>query len=561
MKKLLTGLLLILASFSFFACKKNNLNAKELEPDKIMNKAYLKKAFEKQSISEIKKFEFETTNLKRLTSGGGFKTIVYRTVGLKDSENKDCDKVILLTTKGELKPLKDYIYKSADTIVANDQYVYIKTKKDDYFKTNYIYSINTAERLFELPEQVDDVSYTYYFDASSIKSINTKTNTTKKYYFKDGELISELNKTIESDFSNDFSIYNYYIDNKLYDQINLLTNVEKKAFELANKDILFQQIEEVKKEDKKISELDFNYRVAGYTSQLFKYRHFLYSYKDKTLTEVTLPYLIKTLLPNTINPNIKLKKYNDIIENIAKIKPINQETKFQIDEDESYVNLSNKLEIQHRIKNSATVCYSAENKYFLYYRSIKNIYRLTGEKEQVIDGSLVLANINNTHLLLKDPSKIVPTGFNSLVSIYDLINNKISEQYEYIKNVYGSYLNGFILRDVKNNKYYLLNGLGELQELKGTFQEILADRVIRTQDENKTYFYNLSGQLIGEYDKDMEFQKHQSQFDYTSVFSSPTTLTYNFFVSLVFKKGDEEVREVFYYSFHKSRLIRDVNFY
>ena len=270
MKKLLTGLLLILASFSFFACKKNNLNAKELEPDKIMNKAYLKKAFEKQSISEIKKFEFETTNLKRLTSGGGFKTIVYRTVGLKDSENKDCDKVILLTTKGELKPLKDYIYKSADTIVANDQYVYVKTKKDDHFKTNYIYSINTAERLFELPEQVEDITYTYYFDASSIKSINTKTNTTKKYYFKDGELISELNKTIESDFSNDFSIYNYYIDNKLYDQINLLTNVEKKAFELANKDILFQQIEEVKKEDKKISELDFNYRVAGYTSQLFK---------------------------------------------------------------------------------------------------------------------------------------------------------------------------------------------------------------------------------------------------------------------------------------------------
>lgn len=526
-----------------------------------MNKAYLKKAFEKQSVSEIKKFEFETTNLKRLTSGGGFKTIVYRTVGLKDSENKDCDKVLLLTTKGELKPLKDYIYKSADTIVANDQYVYVKTKKDDHFKTNYIYSINTAERLFELPEQVDDVSYTYYFDASSIKSINNKTNTTKKYYFKDGELISELNKTIESDFSNDFSIYNYYIDNKLYDQINLLTNVEKKAFELANKDILFQQIEEVKKEDKKISELDFNYRVAGYTSQLFKYRHFLYSYKDKTLTEVNLPYLIKTLLPNTINPNIKLKKYNDIIENIAKIKPINQETKFQVDEDESYVNLSNKLEIQHRIKNSATVCYSAENKYFLYYRSIKNIYRLTGEKEQVIDGSLVLANINNTHLLLKDPSKIVPTGFNSLVSIYDLINNKISEQYEYIKNVYGSYLNGFILRDVKNNKYYLLNGLGELKELKGTFQEVLADRVIRTQDENKTYFYNLSGQLIGEYDKDMEFQKHQSQLDYTSVFSSPTTLTYNFFVSLVFKKGEEEVREVFYYSFHKSRLIRDVNFY
>lgn len=561
MKKLLTGLLLILASFSFFACKKNNLNAKELEPDKIMNKAYLKKAFEKQSISEIKKFEFETTNLKRLTSGGGFKTIVYRTVGLKDSENKDCDKVLLLTTKGELKPLKDYIYKSADTIVANDQYVYVKTKKDDHFKTNYIYSINTAERLFELPEQVDDVSYTYYFDASSIKSINTKTNTTKKYYFKDGELISELNKTIESDFSNDFSIYNYYIDNKLYDQINLLTNVEKKAFELANKDILFQQIEEVKKEDKKISELDFNYREAGFSSKLYKYRHFLYSYKDKTLTEVNLPYLIKTLLPNTINPNIKLKKYNDIIENIAKIKPINQETKFQVDEDESYVNLSNKLVIQHRIKNSATVCYSAENKYFLYYRSIKNIYRLTGEKEQVIDGSLVLANINNTHLLLKDPSKIVPTGFNSLVSIYDLINNKISEQYEYIKNVYGSYLNGFILRDVKNNKYYLLNGLGELKELKGTFQEVLADRVIRTQDENKTYFYNLSGQLIGEYDKDMEFQKHKSQFDYTSIFSSSTTLTYNFFVSLVFKKGDEEVREVFYYSFHKSRLIRDVNFY
>ena len=561
MKKILTGLLLILASFSFFACKKNNLNAKELEPDKIMNKAYLKKAFEKQSISEIKKFEFETTNLKRLTSGGGFKTIVYRTVGLKDSENKDCDIVLLLTTKGELKPLKDYIYKSADTIVANDQYVYVKTKKDDHFKTNYIYSINTAERLFELPEQVEDITYTYYFDASSIKSINNKTNTTKKYYFKDGELISELNKTIESDFSNDFSIYNYYIDNKLYDQINLLTNVEKKAFELANKDILFQQIEEVKKEDKKISELDFNYREAGFSSKLYKYRHFLYSYKDKTLTEVNLPYLIKTLLPNSINPNIKLKKYNDIIENIAKIKPINQETKFQIDEDESYVNLSNKLEIQHRIKNSATLCYSAENKYFLYYRSIKNIYRLTGEKEQVIDGSLVLANINNTHLLLKDPIKIVPTGFNSLVSIYDLINNKISEQYEYIKNVYGSYLNGFILRDVKNNKYYLLNGLGELQELKGTFQEILADRVIRTQDENKTYFYNLSGQLIGEYDKDMEFQKHQSQFDYTSIFSSPTTLTYNFFVSLVFKKGDEEVREVFYYSFHKSRLIRDVNFY
>lgn len=561
MKKFLTGLLLILASFSFFACKKNNLNAKELEPDEIMNKAYLKKAFEKQSVSEIKKFEFETTNLKRLTSGGGLKTIVYRTVGLKDSENKDCDKVLLLTTKGELKPLKDYIYKSADTILPTDQYVYIKTKKDDHIRTNYIYSINTAERLFELPEQVEDITYTYYFDASSIKSINTKTNTTKKYYFKDGELISELNKTIESDFSNDFSIYNYYIDNKLYDQINLLTNVEKKAFELANKDILFQQIEEVKKEDKKISELDFNYRVAGYTSQLFKYRHFLYSYKDKTLTEVNLPYLIKTLLPNTINPNTKLKKYSDIIENIAKIKPINQETKFQIDEDESYVNLSNKLEIQHRIKNSATVCYSAENKYFLYYQSIKNIYRLIGEKDQVIDGSLVLANINNTHLLLKDPSKILPTGFNSLVSIYDLINNKISEQYEYIKNVYGSYLNGFILRDVKNNKYYLLNGLGELKELKGTFQEVLADKVIRTQDENKTYFYNLSGQLIGEYDKDMAFQKHQSQFDYTSIFSSPTTLTYNFFVSLVFKKGEEEVREVFYYSFHKSRLIRDVNFY
>ena len=36
MKKLLTGLLLILASFSFFACKKNDLNVKELEPDKIM---------------------------------------------------------------------------------------------------------------------------------------------------------------------------------------------------------------------------------------------------------------------------------------------------------------------------------------------------------------------------------------------------------------------------------------------------------------------------------------------------------------------------------------------
>ena len=554
MKKILTCLLLFLGVFTFFACSKTNYNAKELGLDKIINKAYLKEALKKPERGKINKFEFEdlkTTKFKKLVSA--FAITLFKTMDLEDPETHESrDRLLFINTKGEKKVVDKYFYNPIDEIKLFNNYISIFTKDEKSNLIYYIYSTNTGQRILELPLAKDKMNYDYDFSETQITSLNKVSNARKIYTFKDGDLLNTNFTKLSSNFSNEYSIYNYYVDNKLYDQINLLTNTKKEAFELANKDILFQQKEEVKKEpDQKISELDFNYRVFSRIG-LYKYTHFLYSYKDKTLKEIKLPFLIKTLTPNNIDENLKIKKYADIVENITSITPINQETKFA--EENKLVNLSNKLTIKHLIKiNSAYLNFITEDKYFLKYYNNSNVQTF-GKDARLIQGKHIIDTLNNTHLLLRLPNALsYSNDINTWVKLYDIKENKESKPYLLVEKNNNYYNESYILQD-ENDIFYTLTKDGSLTKLNGKFTKMLKDQVIITADENKTYFYSMYGDLIKEVDKDVKFVENKCDV-FINKHSNATTTTYTTIVSLVYENDKhEEEYENFYYSFKQTKL-------
>lgn len=555
MKKILSVVLLILGFFSFFACKKTTVSSNELELNQIINKAYLKEALKKPEERKINKFDFEelkTSKIKKINSSG--KITLFKTMDLEDPETHESrDRLLFINTLGEKKVVDKYIYNPMDEIELFENYIRIFTKDEESNEFNYIYSVISGAKIFELPLVKDKMNYEYDFSNDKIISVNTVSNARKIYTFKEGKLLENNFIDQSSNFSNDYSIYNYYVDNKLYDQINLLNNTKKEAFELANKDILFQQKEEVKKqEDQKFSELDFNYRETKYHPGLYKYAHFLYSYKDKSLKEIKLPFLIKSLTPNTIDNNLKIKKYADIVENISSIIPINQETKFA--EENQLVNLSNQLVIKHSIKiNSAYLNFLSEDQYFLKYYNTSNIQTF-GKDARLIQGKHIIDTINNTHLLLRLPNTLTyQNDENTWVKLYDIKENKESKAYLLVKKI-GNYFNDSYLLCDQNNTYYTLSSDGSLTKLNGKFTTILKYSVIITTDETKTYFYSIYGDLIKEVDKDVKFIEYKCDAS-TNKNSTGTITTYTTIVTLVYENDKhEEEYENFYYSFNETKL-------
>lgn len=555
MKKILSALLLILGLFSFFACKKTTVSSNELELNQIINKAYLKEALKKPEERKINKFDFEelkTSKIKKINSSG--KITLFKTMDLEDPETHESrDRLLFINTLGEKKVVDKYIYNPMDEIELFENYIRIFTKDEDSNESNYIYSVITGAKILELPLVKDKMNYNYDFSNNEIECINTVSNARKIYTFKDGKLLENNSIDQSSNFSNDYSIYNYYVDNKLHDQINLLNNIPKKAFVLENKDILFQQHEPVKKEaDQKFSELDYDYRETNHPQGLYKYTHFLYSYKDKSLKEIKLPFLIGSLRPNTIDKNLKIKKYVDIVENITSINFINKETKFA--EESKLVNLSNQLEIKHSLKtNSSFLNFFSEDQYFLQYYSTSNIQTL-GKDARLIQGKHIIANINNTHLLLRLPNALTAyNDINTWVKLYDIKENKESGAYLLVK-AFNQYTNTYYLLCDQNNNYYTLSSDGSLTKLNGKFTTTLKESIIITADENKTYFYSIYGDLIKEVNKDVNFFEDKCDV-FTNKNSTRTITTYTTILTLVYENDKhEEEYENFYYSFNETKL-------
>lgn len=555
MKKILSVLLLILGLFSFFACKKTTVSSNELELNQIINKAYLKEALKKPEERKINKFDFEelkTSKIKKINSSG--KITLFKTMDLEDPETHESrDRLLFINTLGEKKVVDKYIYNPMDEIELFENYIRIFTKDEDSNESNYIYSVITGAKILELPLVKDKMNYNYDFSNNEIECINTVSNARKIYTFKDGKLLENNSIDQSSNFSNDYSIYNYYVDNKLHDQINLLNNIPKKAFVLENKDILFQQHEPVKKEaDQKFSELDYDYRETNHPQGLYKYTHFLYSYKDKSLKEIKLPFLIGSLRPNTIDKNLKIKKYVDIVENITSINFINKETKFA--EESKLVNLSNQLEIKHSLKtNSSFLNFFSEDQYFLQYYSTSNIQTL-GKDARLIQGKHIIAKINNTHLLLRLPNALTfYNDINTWVKLYDIKENKESGAYLLVK-AFNQYTNTYYLLCDQNNNYYTLSSDGSLTKLNGKFTTTLKESVIITADENKTYFYSIYGDLIKEVNKDVNFFEDKCDV-FTNKNSTRTITTYTTILTLVYENDKhEEEYENFYYSFNETKL-------
>lgn len=559
MKKALIALLMVFASFTLFGCGK----IKELKLEDIVNKAYLEAVFKNKTeiVNPIKKLD-ELNDTKFFYSQNN--QIVFKTL----NQPEDKTTFYIINSKGLRVDLKDYKYSNNHSIFYHQEYIRILDVSNPANKKDIIYSALDGSKLFEFNqfEEIDgqNVEYKYTFAEKQITIEAEDISFRRIIYFEDLQVVDFPTNELTSYYEEESGLYRYYENNQLYDLITYhkkQTALKYEVFKLANKDLLFQEIEKVEQQPgKKITELDFDFRDPDLAPHLFRYTQYIYNYKSKRLTKVKLPFMVKGVIANTVDKETNLKPYVNKIQNLAKITPINKDSK--LIEYDQVVNLSNKLNITYAIQNYTKLVYTSKDSFY-YENSYPKMIQTFKKGNHYFSGSDIYQILKNSgEFLLKNPNEpgYTENGYTREVKIYNVDKDSFTlENMYFVQKIscFGDY--SIILRD-KENKFFLYAN-GELKPLNGNkiTSFPVSKTYVRLEDDNKFYYYTSAGDLI------VELPKNYNIMDDFGVYrdrkeGNKEISTYIFHLRYKNDKNEEK-SETFTYSYISNPAFLEFNFF
>lgn len=349
-----------------------------------------------------------------------------------------------------------------------------------------------------------------------IKHRDIKTQITTKYYFYNYEKYDSL-EFIKYDKSNLYNNINkeqellvqeyrgytsLYYQNKLYDEFKTPNN--DSYYVLENNNIIFQNVTRF---DKEAIGDNFNYyqetvevSSGEFKTHTYMFKHYLYNFKTKKISEIKLPYLIMDISANRKDSKGKLLYSNKKITNKVQLRFVDPKTKEIEKNTYTFIIDSNfkKHQYVEGIDNFGLVKLS-NNKYL---KVIGESYYLLNEKGQTefIFGKEynIVDFLQNRYIVCKDDEN----DPNGELAIYDLtkFDSKTKTFHKVKAYAISDKTIHYIFRN-EENEVFLLND-GKLNKLDGKFYKTLKKNILVTKEENKYHFYDILGKRIADIEAD-----------------------------------------------------------
>ena len=218
-------------------------------------KVYLEAVFKNKTeiVNPIKKLD-ELNDTKFFYSQNN--QIVFKTL----NQPEDKTTFYIINSKGLRVDLKDYKYSNNHSIFYHQEYIRILDVSNPANKKDIIYSALDGSKLFEFNqfEEIDgqNVEYKYTFAEKQITIEAEDISFRRIIYFEDLQVVDFPTNKLTSYYEEESGLYRYYENNQLYDLITYhkkQTALKYEVFKLANKDLLFQEIEKVEQQPGKKS--------------------------------------------------------------------------------------------------------------------------------------------------------------------------------------------------------------------------------------------------------------------------------------------------------------------
>lgn len=517
-KKVFIFLTLIHTGFALFACSANN----KTNDQRLLKMDYFKNKFPNIGDLAIVNQLKTTTNLeqKDLTEYSKYHDNNYYLFykKLTDKENTYSFYNAKERTEFELKcnvPEEKFYKFSAHKLSEN--FIVIEKTTDN---TLSFYSQKDGKLLVDkisndaVTHKIIDYLALEKYEYKSIDLIKHRdisTQITTKYYFYNYEKY-DSEEFIKYDRNNPYNNINkekdlvaieyrgytsLYYQNKLYDEFKTPSN--NSYYILENNNIIFQNVTSF---DKEAIGDNFNYYQetiedhSGVKTLTYIFKHYLYNFKTKKISEIKLPYLITDITANRKDSKGKLLYSNNEITNKVKLRFIDPKTKEIEKNTYTFIIDSNfkKHQYVEGIDDFGLVKLS-NNKYL---KIVGESYYLLNEKGQTefIFGKEynIVDFIQNRYIVCKDDQN----DPNSELVIYDL--TKFDSKTKIFNKVKAYAISDksfrYFFRN-EENEVFLLND-GKLNKLDGKFYKTLFNNILVTKEENKYYFYDILAKRVAE---------------------------------------------------------------
>lgn len=522
-KKVFIFLTLLLTGFALFACSANN----KTNDQRLLKMDYFKNKFPNIGDLAVVNQLKTTTHLeqKDLTEYSKYHDNNYYLFykKLTDKENTYSFYNAKEQTEFELKCIapEEKFYKFSTNKLSENFIVIENTtantlsfysQKDGKLLVDKISNDSATHKIF------DYLALEKYENKSIdlIKHREISTQITTKYYFYNYEMYDSLD-FIKYDKENPYNNINkekellvkesrgytsLYYKNKLYDEFKTPNN--EIYYILENNNILFQNITSF---DKEAIGDNFNYyqetvevSSGEFKTHTYMFKHYLYNFKTKKISEIKLPYLIMDISANRKDSNGKLLYSNKEITNKVQLRFVDPKTKEIEKNTYTFIIDSNfkKHQYVEGIDNFGLAKLS-NNKYL---KVIGESYYLLNEKGQTefIFGKEynIVDFIQNRYIVCKDDQN----DPNSELTIYDLtkFDSKTKTFNKDKAYAIGDKSLRYFFRN-EENAVFLLND-GKLNKLDGKFYKTLFNNILVTKEENKYYFYDILGNRIADIEAD-----------------------------------------------------------